>query len=114
MKKVYSAIYVAIFLQFLRGLLMKLIPDGVTRTLWLNLFSVDYSIRVYTSDNSLLLHAIRDKMIEHHWNPSHLSISNVAPRNTVYDADDPILDHEYDAEYAAEIRDILRELRCSK
>ena len=114
MKKVYRAIYVAIFLQFLRGLLMKLVPDGVTRTLWLNLFGVDYSIRVYTSDNSVILHAIRDKMIEHNWNPSTLSIGNVALRNTVYDADDPILDDEYDAEYAAEMRGIIRELRCIK
>ena len=112
---IFRALYIALILSFLRRLLQKLIPDGVTRTLWLNLFGVDYSIRVYTSDNSVLLHRIRDKMIEHNWNPTLLSIGcHGALRKTVYDVDDPILDEEYDADYAEEMRDVLRELGCIK
>lgn len=115
MTSIFRAIYISLIIGFLRRLLQKLIPDGVTRTLWLNLFGVDYSIRVYTSDNSILLHRIRDKMIEHNWNPTLLSIGNhVALRNIVYDVDDPNLDVEYDADYAAEMRDVLRELGCIK
>ena len=106
--KIYTAAYLAMLIHFARMILGKIIPDGVERTLWLNLRGDNISIRIHTSDNSVLLNAIRDKMIEHEWRDEVLSIGNPAFSSTT-ELDDPTLPSHYYDEYITEIIGILKE-----
>ena len=106
--KIYHAAYLAMLIHFTRMILSKIIPDGVERTLWLNLRGDDISVRIHTSDNSVLLNAIKDKMIEHEWQDEVLSIGNPAFPSTS-ELDDPTLPSHYYDEYITEIIGILKE-----
>jgi hypothetical protein len=106
--KIYHAAYLAMLIYFTRMILSKIIPDGVERTLWLNLRGDDISVRIHTSDNSVLLNAIKDKMIEHEWQDEVLSIGNPAFPSTA-ELDDPTLPSYYYDEYITEIIGILKE-----
>lgn len=106
--KIYHAAYLAMLIHFARMILSKIIPDGVERTLWLNLKGDNISVRIHTSNNSVLLHAIKDKMIEHEWSDEFLSIGNPVFSSTL-ELDDPTLPSHYYDEYITEIIGILKE-----
>ena len=106
--KIYHAAYIAILLHFLRRIMRNFIPDGIERSLWFNLESEEISLRVYTSADSVLLNAIKNKMVEHQWKDSLLSIGP-AKFNKVMDLDNARLELHYSPEYISEIREILKE-----
>lgn len=106
--KIYHAVYIAMLIHFMRMILSKIIPDGVERTLWLNLNGDDISVRIHTSDNSVLLNAIKDKMIEHEWRDEVLSIGKPVFSRTS-ELDDPTLPCHYHNAYIMEIIEILKE-----
>lgn len=72
--KIYHAAYLAIFLHFLRRIVRNFISDGIERSLWFNLLADQISLRIHTSSNSVLLNAIKNKMIDHGWSDELLSI----------------------------------------
>lgn len=105
---IYHAAYLAIFLHFLRRIMRNFIPDGVERSLWFNIEGDQISLRIHTSSNSVLLNAIKNKMIEHEWRGELLSIGNPKFSKTM-ELDDANLELHYASEYTGEIREILKE-----
>lgn len=105
---IYHAAYLAILLHFLRRIVRNFIPDGIERSLWFNLEADQISLRIHTSSNSVLLNAIKNKMIEHKWRNELLSIGKPKFGKTM-ELDDAHLALHYASEYIGEIREILKE-----
>lgn len=103
-----DATYMAITLHFLRRIVRNFISDGVERSLWFNLEADRASLRIHTSSNSVLLNAIKNKMIEHEWREELLSIGKSKFIKTM-ELDDANLALHYASEYTGEIREILAE-----
>ena len=106
--KIYHAAYIAILLHFLRRIMRNFIPDGIERSLWFNLEADRISLRIHTSSNSVLLNAIRNKMLDHEWRRDLLSIGKPRFIKTM-ELDDPRLELHYASEYTGEILGILKE-----
>ena len=103
-----DAAYMAITLHFLRKIARNFISDGVERSLWFNLEVDRVSLRIHTSSNSVLLKAIKNKMIEHRWRAELLSIGKPKFVKTM-ELDDANIALHYASEYTGEIREILAE-----
>ena len=103
-----DATYMAITLHFLRRIVRNFISDGVERSLWFNLEADRASLRIHTSSNSVLLNAIKNKMIEHEWREELLSIGKSKFIKTM-ELDYANLAFHYGSEYTGEIREILAE-----
>jgi len=107
--KIYHAAYLAILLHFLRRIVRNFISDGTERSLWLNLEGDQISLRIHTSSNSVLLNAIKNKMVdEHEWRDDVLSIGEPKFSKTM-ELDDTHLASHYDPDCTGEIREILEE-----
>ena len=82
MEKVYSAFYLAIFLQFLRKLHRKISPkEGELKyVLYLNLSDLQMSIRLATAGSPAGLSAAYEAMRKELWNSASLEITNTSPK----------------------------------
>lgn len=106
--KLYHAAYLAIFLHFLRRIASNFISDGIERSLWFNFDVERISLRIHTSSNSVLLNAIKNKMIEHKFRRELLSIGKPKFGRTMELADTRVA-LPYFWKYTGEIREILAE-----
>lgn len=106
--KLYHAAYLAIFLHFGRLMARNFISDGVERSLWFNLEVERISLRIHTSSNSVLLNAIKNRMIEHTFRAKLISIGKPKFGRTMELADTHAA-LPYFSKYAGEIREILAE-----
>lgn len=105
---IYHAAYLAIFLHFLRRIVRNFISDDIERSLWFNLLADQISLRIHTSSNSVLLNAIKNKMIDHGWHDELLSIGKPKFTKTM-ELDDTHLASHYDPDCTVEILAILEE-----
>lgn len=105
---IYHAAYLAIFLHFSRRVVRNFISDGVERSLWFNLEVERISLRIHSSSNSVLLNAIKNRMIEHTFRTELLSIGNPKFSRTMELVDTRVA-MPYFSKYAGEIREILAE-----
>ena len=104
----YHAAYLAIFLHFSRLMARNFISDGVERSLWFNLEVERISVHIHTSSNSVLLNAIKNRMIEHKFRRELLSIGKPKFGRTMELADTRVA-VPYFSKYTGEIREILAE-----
>lgn len=83
MEKVYSALYLAIFLQFLRRLHRKMSPqEGELKYgLYFNLADLQMSIRLATAGSPARLEAMRKEL----WNSASLEITNTSPKYPAFE-----------------------------
>lgn len=87
MEKVYSALYLAIFLQFLRRLHRKMSPqEGELKYgLYLNLADLQMSIRLATAGYPAELSTAYEAMRKELWNSASLEITNTSPKYPAFE-----------------------------
>lgn len=111
MRSLYRAMYVSIFLYFLRLLAAKFIVgrsdvysiylDGVTRQ------NTEFDVHVASSANMSLLLTIKDRLFEARWYPTIRHADKPRERAS-YDLDDPIVAEYLNREEISEIRESMR------